>query len=288
MKKTLTLLMLILICLSGCSFNPPELCSIEAGIADEEIIDFTDMQIYIPRLENGSSVIISLPTDELVLINCGSSEDFPVVYEKLRAMDIGIIDYVILTSTELYSRGGIEKIIQNFEVCNVYISDDAEDTDVFKSIKILCDKNDVMFSKVCAGSRIYDFGKACIDVIDSEKYFFGNQVNSISLYVLLGNVAIFFEGECDITNQARMAAEMKDYLKADIYVISSYVASEDKSQYLIEAVNAKYAVIPVHSKYYPSLTVTDKLSNSEILRTDVNGDITFSIDNDTITYKTEN
>ena len=286
MKKILILL-IIIICLSGCSLNPSELCSVEEGIAEDEIIDFTDMQIYIPRLEKGSSVIISLPTDELVLVNCGSSEDFPVVYEKLRDMDVGIIDYVILTSTELYSCGGIEKIIQNFEVCNVYISDDAENSTFYKNIKVLCEKNEVMFSKVCAGSRIYDFGKVCIDVVDSEKYFFGNEVNSLSIYVLLGNVGIFFEGECDITVQARMAAEMKNYLKSDIYVIPCPVAVMDKSKYLIEEISAKYAVIPIHSGYFPSIAVTEKLSESKILRTDINGDITFTIENDEITYNTE-
>ena len=287
MKKVLILALIAVLALTGCRYEATEVCDVSQGIPEEEIIDFSDTIVYVPRLENGSSVIIGLPTDEWVMINCGSGEDFPAIYEKLRSMEIGIIDYVILNSTKDYSSGGIDKVIQNFEVCNVYVSDDAENSEVYKKVETLCQNNDVMFTKVCSGSRIYDFGKVCIDVVDSEKNSGGEEVNSLSLYVLLGNVAVFLEGECDIAAQAKMATELKDYIKSDIYIIPSQNAMIEKSRYLIEEISPEYAVIPVHSGLYPVMSVVNKLDDAEVLRTDVNGDIFFKIENDEISLRTE-
>jgi len=254
---------------------------------NEEYFKDTAMDVYIPELSKGKCIILKLPGEEWVLIDCGSSEDFPAVYESLRNLGVHIIDFIVFTSSKESSLGGTDKILSNFEVCRIYCSADMENTKEYDRLKLLSLQNDVILSLTDEGARLYDFDDVCIDVVCREKYSLGKEVNSISMYIIYGKRALFVKGECDIETEAKMAAELKNSIESDILIMSDVNMATAHSRYFIEEVNADFLAIPAYEVEAVGEEVGENCPGAEILRTDLNGDIAFNISEKEVKVKIE-
>jgi len=243
--------------------------------------------LYIPYLEHGNCEIFLLQTGECIMLDCGSSEDFPLVFDKLRQLNITKIDNLILTSTEQETTGGLYKLLNNIQVKKVTVSSDAEKSERFAYSKKILETNGTDICYITSGSRLYERENIFIDVVNTEKYISDKEINAMSLYVCLNKNAVFFEGICDVKTEAKMASELKGFAKTDILVVSPSGLQPYISKYFMEEVNPQYAIISVHKDKYPTIGTLNSLKDVEVFRSDINGDISITFKNGNISFKTE-
>lgn len=246
------------------------------------------LEIYAPYLYNGKSVIFRLPTNECILFDCGSSEDFPALYEKLRSLEINTIDYVVITSASTSSIGGLSKVLENFCVYNLYISKDLSSNGYLGRITKALEINNTEVSTADEGTRIYEYEDTVIDVVCTQKYACGKEVDSMCVYIICGEKSIFVEGECDIATEARMSAELRDSIKSDILIMSYGGERDIQSQYFIEEVDPEYVILPVYNEKEVPYGLLKHFDEDTILRTDEDGNISFFVENKTVNYTVDN
>lgn len=272
MKKILTVLLLIFA--MGCGRK-------EIYIPVEYEKPDINMLVSFPYLSCGRSMIAELPSGETLLIDCGGSDDFPVLYDTLRQMEMTRLDYIVLTSYDEDKGNALKKISANMEIGDIYIS---RMSDGIEELKGICKSNsypDSCLYLVSEGTRLYDSGKVSIDVVYSGQCETKNGISSvISLYICCDDVGIFYEGDGDYVAEREIASTMNNLIKSDVIVVPHCGADYLPSDEIITAVNPKYAVIPVYGDVYPMDDTLKRLKNSgcEILRTDYDGEISLVTD----------
>ncbi len=264
-----------------------------------------DKEIYVPEsfettnknmimsfldLTYGKSLITELPSGEILLIDCGLSEDFPDLYGALRQMEAEKIDYVIITSDKQTTLGGLEKLSSNLDIGDIYVSQHMSNINELKNI---CKNNSnpsCCLYLITEGTRIYDKDGVSIDVIFSgicEKDKGGYP--AVSLYISYNNISMLYEGDGDYIAEKEFVSTMDKLLKADILVIphrgTEYIPSDE----LLEVTSPEYAVIQIYGDVYPMKSILDRLeeNGAEILRTDHDGTVTFVTDGNVINIHKE-
>lgn len=272
--KKLMIIFIVIILLTSCSEK-------EIYIPEEFSKAKSNMHMVFPYLGGGKAFLLELPTGAVVLIDCGTSEDFPILYDILRNRGIERIDYIILTSDTLVCTGGLQKISDNFEVGDIYISQHMQDVAGYRKICMTNSNDDCSLYLVCEGTRIYDDDGVSIDVVSSALCETEEGKNSsVSLYVTYDDVSVLYEGDGDYIAEREMVSTMKNSLKADVIVVphrgTGYIPGEE----LLYETRPDYAVIPVYGDVYPREALIKSIRDcgAEILQTDRDGTISMVTD----------
>ncbi len=274
MKKILFIILAIILT-AGCTRE-------QIYIPDQYIDNSVQtMHFVTPRLEWGRAHIVYLPDGKVVLVGCGSSEDFPVLYELLRRRGTQRIDFVILTSGLSECVGGFEKIVGNFDIRDIYISSHMSNIEYYRQVCKTALGSEGNLYLACEGTRIYDENGVSIDIVSDRVCSSDDgDTAAMSLYLSYGEIEIFVEGECDYVSELELVRTMNGSMQADVFVVPHCGADYLPGQELLSAADAEYAVIPTYSDLSPSRTSLKKLMDCDmqILRTDTDGTIVISID----------
>ncbi len=278
MKKIILLLITVLL-MTSCGrdkiYIPDDFF---AGESDEIYVTF-------PQLSEGVCALVETSDNKAVLIGCSGAGDFSAVYEFLKSKDVTDIHSLILLSDDDDYSGGLSNLIANVSVSAVYIGEHSVNKDKFKTV---CSYNS---SKKCdlylasEGTRIFDEKGLTIDVVSSAKTD-GKAV--LSLYISYDETAMFFEGDGTLATEVKIAENMGESIKSDIFVVPHCGEKELPHTEILDATKPELAIIPVHSGKYPSFGSIHNLQeqNIEILQTDANGTITVVMDGKAFkTYK---
>ena len=215
----------------------------------------------------GRCTLIEFEGDEAILTDCGLSEDFSYIYEYLRRKGINRLKYIVLTSALEESVGGFDKIMANFDVSMIFLSEDISGTPLGERLVSVAGTYGTGISFVSSGSKIYDFGHWGIDVISNEKYVDESEVCSLCLYV------------------AHQNTELKGLISCDALI--SPGLTEQRSRYFAEETNPAYLVLYSLGGEFPEGNVYGHYTDSAILSTTANGTVTLKSDGENITIRSE-
>ena len=279
--KKIILLFLLIPALCGCAVQSVTLPAQPRYSPGEE------MHIVYPQLEYGYSSLVKTPEGKNILIGCGSKKDFPKLYELLRSRDVISIDVVIIASDNEENLGGLQNLLSNFEVSEVYVSDGIKNLD---NIRNLCLANSAKVTElymVAEGTRIYEEDYISLDVLSSRMCDTPNgKKSAMSMYLVYKDNAVFFEGDGDFVAERNIIATMGDDIQADIISVPHSATAYLPSKELLDKVKPKYAVLPVYNGNYPMMHLEKLLREKgiEAIRTDTEGDVIFLMDGVNIKY----
>lgn len=286
MKKILLFLFTITFIFSACRHN--------SGLTEISISDETAESAYtkmlIPELDHGRAVFFELPTKEYVLADCGDAKDYPKLCELIRAFDISFIDYIILTSEQPSSMGGIEKILSDFSVGEVCVSAHMKGTKAYHTITAFAGQNGTDVSLADEGTRIYDYDNVFIDVISSEKITTSaGAQTAMSIMLTHGSKKIFIEGPGDIVSENKTISGKSHELISDILVIPTEASEDIPGELFLQTVSPDYVLIPVYGGILPANSLHDRLDKQGItmLRTDNDGTLQFTFNGEDYVCKKE-
>lgn len=263
---------------------------IDKEITKEETNIKYDNNLIVEFIDVGQAdaILISVDSNNM-LIDAGNNEDGEKLVKYLKEKNINKFNYVIGTHPHEDHIGGLDNIINNFEITTLYMPDSLTTSKTFEDVLDAMENKNLAFNtpKVDYECKL---GNANIKVISNGDG--AEDLNDASIVVKLtyGNNSFLFTG--DATSNIEKQILNKD-IKVDVLKVGHHGSSYSSTNEFLDKVNPKYAVISVgegNVYNHPTKSILDKLSkrNIKTYRTDLSGTVIFTSDGNSINIKSMN
>ena len=253
---------------------------IEFVAQEDLLIDFIDV--------GQTDSILIRNQDKVMLIDAGTNEAGETVINYLEHLGITKIDYVIGTHPHEDHIGGLDDVINHFDIGQIYMPKIETTTKTFEDVLDAIENKNLTITAPNKGDKI-ELGQAVGEfmtepILDKDNL----NVSSLVLRLEFGNTSYLFMGDAEEENE-----ETIHWPKTDVLKVGHHGSSTSSSESFLEQVQPKYAIIMAgkdNSYGLPTQETIDKLNNigSEIYRTDEDGTIQMTSDGNTIQIKTTN
>lgn len=249
--------------------------------------DTGDLVVRFIDVGQADSILVS-DDNENMLIDAGNNEDGPKLVNYFKSLNITDFKYVVGTHAHEDHIGGMDDIINNFNIGTFYMPDAYTTTKTFEDVLDALEKKNMKLDTPKIGST-FNLGKAVITVlyIGTDK----KNLNDTSIVLKLNYEAnsILFMG--DATSNVEKQIMNKD-LKSDILKVGHHGSQYSTTESFLKKVDPKYAVIEVgknNSYNHPNKVTLDKLAKYDVkvYRTDEDGTIIATSDGNNFTFKEE-
>lgn len=233
----------------------------------------TEIKIYYLDVGQADSILIE-SDKEYMLIDAGNNEDGKLLVDYFKSLNITSFKYVVGTHPHEDHIGGLDDVINNFNINKIYFPDAITTTKTFEDVLEAMESNNLTYS-IPKIDETFSLGNADFKVIYTGVDINDLNNTSIILKMTYGNISFLFMG--DATDKVESLILDKD-IKADILKVSHHGSKYSTSDKFIKRVNPSYAIISVganNSYNHPDTLTLDRLKNYniKIYRTDVLGTI---------------
>lgn len=235
------------------------------------------------------SIFIELEDNKTMLIDAGELEDSDYIIDYINNLGYNKINFLVATHPHADHIGGMQKVVKNFEVDNVYMPKALTNTKTYENLLKEIDNKNLKIKTAKAGVTIVDDDNLDIDIIapNSNTY---EDLNNYSACIKLTyqNITYLFMGDAETLSEN----EIKTDIKADVLKVGHHGSDTSSSISFLKKVNPSYAIISVgedNSYNHPKKEVLDRLKKvgAIIYRTDLNGNIVVKTDGKNIKIETE-
>ncbi len=245
-----------------------------------------NLSIYFMDVGQADSIMIKLG-NEYALIDAGNNADGNLLVDYFKSIGINKFEYVFGTHAHEDHIGGMDDIINNFEIDNFYMPDVITTTKTFEDVLDALDAQNVEFDTPKIGDT-FTLGDAKINIlyVGTDKSDLNN--TSIVLRLDYKDTSYLFMGDATSVVEQEIS---KDNIEADVIKIGHHGSQYSSTESFIQKVNPTYAVISVgknNSYNHPSDTIIKRLTdnNIKIYRTDIDGTIKIDSDGNYINFTT--
>lgn len=246
----------------------------------EDIIKSEELQIYFFNVGQADCILVRSDGKNM-LIDAGDNEDGPLLVKYIKRLGIRKIDYLIGTHVHEDHIGGMDNIIKEFDIGEIYIPYTTNKSkrkfyeDVINEVK----QKELSINYKKAGNK-FELGEAKCEIksIDNSDPTSSSKINSTSIVIQMeanNNKYLFMgDAEDDVETNSKIIWEDIDVLK-----VGHHGSDTSSTEQFINKVLPEMAVISVNSNTnsygHPSETVIKRLQDKEceIYRTDMNGTI---------------
>ena len=218
-----------------------------------------------------------------MLIDAGNNEDGPLLVQYFKEQNITKFDYLITTHPHEDHIGGMDDIINNFDIEKIYMPDVTTTTKTFLDVLEAIEKKNMTYD-VPNINQNFTLGNTLFQVIytGNDKKNLNN--SSIILKATFKNTSYLFTG--DATSEVEKKISNKN-IQATVLKVGHHGSKYSTTTDFLNKVNPKYAIISVgknNSYNHPNQVTINKLKkkNIEIHRTDQEGSIFLKSDGKTI------
>lgn len=257
------------------------------NINAQEVIKEINDDLRVSFLDVGQADSILIENkDEAMLIDAGNNEDGKLLVKYFNNLGITNFKYLVGTHPHEDHIGGMDDVINNFEVETIYLPDCFTTTKTFVDVLDAMENKNINYTVPKIGDS-FELGDAILEVI-----YTGNDANdlnnsSIVLRLTYGNNSFLFMGDATSSVEKKILSS-KMNIGADVLKIGHHGSKYSSTNLFLDKVNAKYAVISVgerNSYKHPHDVTLKKLEKRNIIvhRTDMEGTIIATSDGENIT-----
>lgn len=261
----------------GESYNNKNEQQVEFVAQEDLLIDFIDVG-------QADSILIR-NQDEVMLIDAGTNEAGETVVNYLEKLGITKINYLIGTHPHEDHIGGLDDVINNFDIEQIYMPKIETTTKTFEDVLEAIENKNLTVIAPNKGDKI-ELGQA-VGKFMTEPILDKDNLNLSSLVLRLefGNTSYLFMGDAEEENEKTI-----NWPKTDVLKVGHHGSNTSSGESFLEQVHPQYAIIMVgkdNSYGLPKQEIIDKLNNigSEIYRTDEDGTIQIISDGNNIEIK---
>lgn len=241
----------------------------EAPVTAEDRLEVTFINV-------GQADSILLENEgQYMLVDAGNNEDGPKLVTYLKGLGINQFNYVVGTHPHEDHIGGLDDIINNFNIKNFYMTDVITTTKTFEDVLDALENKNIALT-IPNKNDTFKLGDATIKVLyvgsEDEKDL---NNTSIVLKATYQNVSFLLTGDASTKVEGNL--DRKD-LESTVLKVAHHGSSTATNEEFLNLVNPKYAVISVgkDNQYnHPHTSVLNTLANHNITtyRTDEDGTI---------------
>ncbi len=255
----------------------------------ETIPEGSTFRVRFIDVGQGDSALI-LCDGHSMLIDGGLPDASSKIYNVLSKEGIEYLDYVVATHRDGDHVGGLAAALKKVPAGHVLCSTDTGETRAWESFKKYVDQRGLTIEKPAPGD-VFRLGSAVVTVIGPVQENEENNNNSIVLRIVYGKTSFLFTGDCERPEEMQILLS-KPELESDVLKVGHHGSYTSTSYVFLRAIMPTYAVISCakNSEYgHPHSEVLSRLRDADcvVFRTDLQGDILFMSDGQSLTYMTE-
>lgn len=241
------------------------------------------LEIYFFDVGQADSILLK-NQEQTVLIDAGNNADGKWLVQKLESLDIKKIDYLIGTHPHEDHIGGMDDVIENFDIGTIYMPKVQTNTKTFEEVLDAVAQKNLKITSPQIGTT-FNVGDAVCEVMacgegtKEEK----NNLNlaSIVIRTTYGKQSYLFMADAETKNEV-----VRTWPQTNVIKIGHHGSDTSSSLNFIKQVQPQIAIISVgKDNHYghPKESILNRLQsqNIEIYRTDTNGTIYISSDGET-------
>ena len=233
--------------------------------------DQTLLKVYFFDVGQADSMLIQ-NNGENMLIDAGNNEDGETLVNNLKTLGVEKIDYLVGTHPHEDHIGGMDDIINSFEIGKIYMPNVSTNTKTFEDVIDATKNKNLQIETPKAGDN-FTIGKASCEVayVGSDKE--NLNLSSIIIKMKYNNLSYLFTGdtEADVENKI-------DFGKINILKVAHHGSDTSSSEKFVNETAPEVAIISVgkdNSYGHPSNEIIKRYEKvgSKIYRTDEVGNI---------------
>lgn len=152
---------------------------------EPEAIELQDLKAHFIDVGQGDSELVQLPDGKVMLIDAGEASAGATVVSYLQSQGIDKIDYLVATHPHADHIGGMEAVLEAFEVGEVWMPNATENTSTFIGFLDAIKKKDIPVERAEAGKTIDDSVDYDIDVLGPESNVQSDNMNDYSAIIMV-------------------------------------------------------------------------------------------------------
>lgn len=234
------------------------------------------LEAVVMNVGQGDGILIQLPSEKYVLIDAGYSGSIGLM-PYLRARRIQKIEALVMTHPHADHIGGVDEVLQEFDVGNIYDSGKEHTLKTYEKILKTIQKRGIPYFQPRAGEVLKWDDNTTVRVLHPDRADYSNiNDNSIVLHVQFGGVSLLFTGDAEKQAERAILKNHGHRLRADILKVGHHGSNSSSSPDFIQAVSPRYALISCGLENSfghptPQTLSTLKEAGARTYRTDMDG-----------------
>jgi competence protein ComEC len=248
------------------------------------------LQVTFIDVGQGDSIAVQCDSSNL-LIDAGPNTATDGLLKTLRNLGIRRFDTLVITHPHEDHIGGMDKVIQDFDIGKVFMPDATTTTKTFSDLLRAISSKGLNVTHPAPGDS-FTVGAAVCTILAPNSPSYPDLNNySIVIRLVYGNTSFLFTGDAQTDSEKEMLIRNLT-LKSDVLKVGHHGSSTSTSNEFLLAVSPRYAVISVgkdndYGHPHPGTLAKLNAAGVQTYRTDLNGTVTFSSDGTNIGVKTE-
>lgn len=230
-----------------------------------------NLRIYFIDVGQADSILV-IDNDKTMLIDAGTNDQAKNVVEFLKKKEINKIDYLIGTHPHEDHIGGLDDVIDNFEIGTIYMPKVQTNTKTFESVLDSISNKGLKVTTPNVNDK-FILNKAECEIMSTINDKENLNLSSIVIRMVYGKQSYLFMGDAEKENE-----EARTWPQTNVLKVGHHGSDTSTTKQFLGQVKPKIAIISVgkdNSYGHPKQITLDKLKNvgAEVYRTDTSGTI---------------
>lgn len=259
-------------------------------VGNQHVDKEESLEVHFIDVGQGDSVFIR-QGDSNMLIDAGENSYGKVVVEYLKQEGVSKLDYVIGTHPHSDHIGGLDDVIEAFDIGKVIMPKVIHTTKTFEDVITAIEEKNLKITAPIVGDK-HPLGNAEYTILGPSSDTYSNLNNySVILKLDYGKTSFMFTGDAEKMAEEEVVNLNKD-IRVDVLKVGHHGSTTSTIDEFLKQVNPSYAVIQVgegNSYGLPDKETLDKLKdkNIQVYRNDIHGIIKIISDGNNLTFEVE-
>jgi len=239
------------------------------------------VNVHFIDVGQGASQLIIGPTGKTILIDAGNNSEEEKMVAYIKKQNIYKIDILVGTHPDADHIGGLDAVINNFDIGKIYMPRVASNTKTYEDVLTAIKMKNLKVTTAKAGLTLDWETDASVQMIAPLSTYEDTNEMSAVIKLTYGHTSFLLMGDAEAKSEADILKSGVN-VKADVLLIGHHGSNSSTSPKFLNAVDPSYAVIQVgHNNYgHPTSDTLKRLSDKQIdiYRNDTQGNIIFTTD----------
>jgi beta-lactamase superfamily II metal-dependent hydrolase len=240
-----------------------------------------ELQVHFIDVGQGASQLIIGSSGKTILIDAGNNNQEEEIVAYLRKNSIQKIDILVGTHPDADHIGGLDAVIDNFEIGKIYMPKVQSNTKTFEDVLLAIQRKGLKISTAKAGVSLDWEPDAKVQMIAPVREYNDDNDMSAVIKLTFGEISFLFTGDAESKSEHDMINSKAD-LKSDVLLVAHHGSKSSTAEAFLDAVQPSYGVIQVGENNYghPAPEILERLNKRgvKVYRNDLHGDIVFVTD----------